>query len=72
MHTNDNPNFKLHFDHLTLADNGSSYYMENINGTILNFPIKGDIYFEKVLKKIKGNVELMNFALPRKCLQDYL
>ena len=62
--TNENPNFNLHFDHLVMADNGGSYYLENINGTILNFPIKGDIYFEKVLKKIKGNVEIMNFALP--------
>ena len=62
--TNENPNFNLHFDNLVVADNGGFYFLENINGTILNFPIKGDIYFEKVLKKIKGNVELMNFALP--------
>ena len=26
---------------------------------------KGDIYFEKLLNKLKGNVELMNFSIPQ-------
>ena len=61
----ENPNINLHFDHLVMGDKGGSYFLENINGTILNFPIKGDIYFEKLLKKIKGSVEIMNFAFPQ-------
>ena len=60
-----NPQFNLHFDHLTMGDNGESYYLENIKGTFLNFPIRGDIYFEKLLNKLKGNVELMNFSIPQ-------
>ena len=60
-----NPQFNLHFDHLTMGDNGESYYLKNISGSFLNFPIKGDVYFEKLLNKIKGNVELMNFSIPQ-------
>ena len=61
----DNPKLNLHFDHLTMGDNGESYYLKNIRGTFLNFPIKGDVYYEKILNKIKGDVELMNFSVPQ-------
>ena len=61
----ENPQFNLHFDHLTMGDNGESYYLENIRGSFLNFPIIGNIYFEKLLNKLKGNVELMNFSIPQ-------
>ena len=61
----ENPQFNLHFDHLTMGDNGDSYYLKNISGSFLNFPIRGDIYFEKLLNKINGNVELMNFSIPQ-------
>ena len=60
-----NPQYNLHFDHLTMGDNGESYFLENIRGSFLNFPIIGDIYFEKILNKLKGNVELMNFSIPK-------
>ena len=60
-----NPQYNLHFDHLTMGDNGKSYYLKNISGSFLNFPIRGDIYFEKLLNKLKGNVELMNFSIPQ-------
>ena len=60
-----NPQYNLHFDHLTMGDNGESYFLENIRGSFLNFPIVGDIYFEKILNKLKGNVELMNFSIPK-------
>ena len=60
-----NPQYNLHFDHLTMGDNGESYFLEDIRGSFLNFPIIGDIYFEKILKKLKGNVELMNFSIPQ-------
>ena len=60
-----NPQYNLHFDHLTMGDNGESYFLEDIRGSFLNFPILGDIYFEKILNKLKGNVELMNFSIPQ-------
>ena len=62
---NEDQNLNLHFDHLTMGDNGDAYYLKDINGTFLNFPIKGDVYFEKILKKINGDVEIMNFAIPQ-------
>ena len=48
-----------------MGDNGESYYLKNIKGTFLNFPIKGDVYYEKILNKIKGDVELINFSVPQ-------
>ena len=48
-----------------MGDNGESYFLEDIRGSFLNFPITGDIYFEKILNKLKGNVELMNFSIPQ-------
>ena len=48
-----------------MGDNGDAYYLKDINGTFLNFPIKGDVYFEKILKKINGDVEITNFAIPQ-------
>ena len=58
------PQLSLHFDQLVMGDEGGNYYLKDINGFFLNLPIKGDVYFEKVLKKLKGTVNLMNFSIP--------
>ena len=61
---NQNPQISLHFDQLVMGDNGESYYLEDINGSFLNLPIVGDMYYDKLLKNIKGAVDLMNFSIP--------
>ena len=32
-----NPKYNLHFDHLTMGDNGESYFLENIRGSFFKF-----------------------------------
>jgi len=62
---NQNPQLSLHFDQLFLGDEGETYYLKDINGTFLNLPIKGDVYYEKEFKKLNGTVNLMSFSLPQ-------
>ncbi|MBA64645.1 MAG: hypothetical protein CMG55_02470 [Candidatus Marinimicrobia bacterium] len=59
-----NPNLFLHFDQLTLGEDGDLYFLQDINGYFINLPINGDIYYDKISRMLKGTVDLMNFSIP--------
>ena len=49
---------------LVFGKNGKDYYMNNLNGTVMGYPVNGSLIFNNDLPLLVGNMMVYDLTIP--------
>ena len=61
----DNINVDCNLKRIKFGYDSSSYFLKDINGTLLNLPIAGDLFFKYKENKINGTIDIKKVKIPK-------
>jgi hypothetical protein len=64
IHVDENPDNALDFQRLALGYDGTSFYLNDLKGRVLGYPIKGTMVYNNQQPHLSGNVRVSGFTIP--------